>query len=225
VTYQLGQPPRRHYRLYGILLLAAICFLGGLVWQGRQLLQSHTTLTQSHAYVGTVTANTPKLHTVTKQNFSIGLPQGWNSVTPSHGPYTMYSWRGSGEDVARQLDLYIDIIPANLAVNRLLQITPAGDHFSITGSVSDNCTQFTTQTASSAATGVEAAQLDGVNFLCDVGNSERDVVGTGSVAGVNTAVVSGPATGEHKVFFAYTDNSNTPDYVLLEDIIESFRAL
>jgi hypothetical protein len=165
------------------------------------------------------------MHTVTEQAFSIGLPQGWKSPAPPAVPYTVYSWQGSGKDATRRLDLYMDTIPANFAVNRLLPVTQDGDSLSIAGDVSDNCIRFTARTAASAATGAEPAKWNGVNFLCDVGNYERDVVGTGSSIGVNTAVVSGAATGVHKVFFVYTDNSASPDYTIFESIIKSFQAL
>lgn len=223
--YRLGRVSKHHYWILASLVL----LVAGASWAGvievHRALQPHTVLTRSKPYIGTVADPSSQLRYETKRSFRVGIPMSWEVAPPPNVPYTVYSWRGTGADAPRRLDLYIDTIPASLAVNRLLPVTPDGDRLSIAGEVSDNCVRFTARTSASAATGAEPAKWSGVSFLCDVSNYERDVVGTGSPAGVNSATVTGSATGEHKVFFVYTDNSASPDYTIFEDVIKSFQAL
>lgn len=223
--YRLGRTPKHHYWTLAaaVLILIGVAIAGAIAT--RHALQSHTTITQSKPYIGTVSNPSSHLRYQTKPSFRIGIPEGWEAAQPPNVPYTVYSWRGTGVDAPRRLDVYIDKIPSALAVNRLLPVAANGDRLVLVDTVSDNCVRFTARTAASAATGAELAKWSGVNFLCDVSNYERDVVGTGSPAGINTVPVRGAATGAHQVFFVYTDNSASPDYTIFEDIIKSFQTL
>lgn len=221
--YQKGHKLKRRYWPYGAALVLAALVVAAVLGS-RQFFQADTKLTQSPPHFGTVQATNMPLQHVTKPGFTLDLPAGWQSTAAPNVAYTVYSWQGTRVDNARRLDVYWDKIPASLAVNRLLPLSNSGAGASIAGPVSDNCTAFTDK-AASPATGTVPAKWNGVNFICDTGNYERDVVGTGSSEGVNTVTVVGPTTGRHHVMFVYTDNSATPDYTLLENIIRSFRAL
>lgn len=162
---------------------------------------------------------------ITERYFTLRLPSGWQSVAAPPVPYTVYSWQGTGGDSARRLDMYIDNTPADLAVNRLLAVQADSDHMDIADAVSDNCTDFTDRATGSSATGTAPAKWAGVNFICDMGNYERDVVATGSPDAVNAVTLTGSTTGSHKVLLVYTDNSADPDYTIFDAMVRSFRVL
>lgn len=223
--YQLGHHKRHHYWVYGIAMVLVVGLVGGGVTLGRQMLQPNTQLSQSKPYIGYVPVSSTPTQAIQKSVFSMNLPTTWKSTAPPPIAYTVYSWKGSGDDDARRLDVYVDKLPSAMAVNHLLPLEGDGDLVTITGLVSDNCANFTDKSTESAATGTAPAKWSGVSFLCDLGNYERDVVGTGSAEGINTVTVTGPKTGPHRFFFVYTDNSANPDYTLFQTILKSFRVL
>ena len=223
--YRLGHQIRHRYRWYIAILLLVIVLavVGAVIF--RRGLKTDTSLSQSKVitqYYSAVGTNT--VH-VTEPTFSVVLPAGWKSVSDPNSPYQVYSWQGTGDDANRRIDIYIDNLPASLAVNRLLPVQINNDRLEAIGPVSDNCTDFTTPTAQSPTTGTLAAKWDGVDFICDVANYERDVVATGAAGGVNTIVMTGPITGSHHVLLTYTDNSSGADYSIFISIVKSFQIL
>jgi hypothetical protein len=147
-------------------------------------------------------------------------------MTVSDSPAPAGSWKGdSGEDAARRLDVYVGAVPAALAINRLLPVAANDGRLDITGTVSDNCVNFTDKTARAIATGIASAKWDGVNFICDMGNYERDVVAIGSEQGINTVTLIGASAGRQQVLLVYTDNNANPDYNIFNTIVRSFRLL
>jgi hypothetical protein len=223
--YRLGHQIKHHYRWYiATLLLIIVLTVVGIAILRRDLktdtsLSQSKVITQYYSAVGTDTMH------VTESTFSVYLPAGWKVASNIGSPNKVYSWQGTGDDADRRIDIYIDNLPINLAVNRLLPVQASNDQLETIGSVSDNCTDFTTPTAQSAITGTLAAKWDGVDFICDVGNYERDVVATGSTEGINTVTLTGPSTGTHGVLLVYTDNSADPDYSIFTTIVESFQLL
>jgi hypothetical protein len=171
-------------------------------------------------------AEKPTQH-ITKGDVALELLTGWNETDPPHTPQTIYSWRGGTgtNDESRRLDVYFDIMPTTLAVNRLLPVQANGDHLDVTGVTSDNCVNFTDKTAESVQTGRAPSKWGGVNFWCDVANYERDVVAVGSTEGVNTITLTGASKGSHKILLVYTDNSASPDYSIFVAIVRSTRLL
>jgi hypothetical protein len=104
--------------------------------------------------------------------------------------------------------------------NRVLIIHGESDHLGTDGSVSDNCSTFTGGTSKSST----PAKWEGVAFLCDQANQQRDVVGTSSTDGVNVVLLKSPGNGAmHKYFFTYTDYSINSDYTVFYNALNSFR--
>lgn len=223
--YRLGHQIRhRHGPLIISGLIVIGCIAAAVVLLPR-ILKSNTTLVQSSPVTRHITLDTA-VQRVAEPTFRLSLPSGWHAVTPSQAPSRAYSWVGMTADGAgRRLDVYIDQIPATLAVNRLLPVRPSGAQFNTAGMVSDNCVNFTDRATESVATGTALAKWNGVNFLCDMGNYERDVVAIGSTEGINTVTLTGNVTGRHQVLLVYTDNSIEPDYAVFTAIVQSFTLL
>jgi hypothetical protein len=221
--YRIDQPTRRRRPLRRLLVVGLCCVAVVSVIGIRQMLESDTVIRDANPTTTHVSVATPPRQTVTKSAFQLDLPKDWkesSSTTP-----LKYSWQGTlKEDDARQLDVYVDTLPANLAVNRLLPVQSTEDRMLASGSVSDNCINFTDKTTANPQTGAAPAKWAGVNFLCDTANSLRNVVGTGSTDGVNTVSVKSPNGSVHHYFLVYTDHSAQADYDTFTDAVNSFRA-
>ncbi len=221
--YRIGHQIKHHYRIYIIISLVAIGVLIATILVLRHDLKSQTVLRQSSAVTQYYSANSTATQQINEHGFSFALPDGWKPAININDPYEIYSWQGTSGDAARRIDVYINKVPTNLAVNALLPVQVNGNQLEATGSVSENCTDFTTPTPQSAVTGTVTAKWDGVNFICDTANYERDVVAIGSAQGAIT--LDGPNTGQHAILLVYTDNSGSADYTIFESIVESFHLL
>lgn len=222
--YRLGHRRMHHYLIGGTLLVVVGLLIVVGVAASRSMFQAHTVLHQAAPVVQTVLGDSTAQQHVSKSFFELDLPSDWHAVDAPKVRYAVYSWAGTkGDNVARRLDIYVDNIPFDLAVNRLQPVQADGNHFDITDTTSDNCTSFTQRAPDSAQTGNAPSKWSGVDFLCDVGNYERDVVATGSTEGVNMATLTGATSGSHRVLLVYSDNTSSPDYTIFATIIKSFR--
>jgi len=223
--YRLGHQIKHHhwpYILGGLIIIG--CIVAGIVTAPR-FFKANTTLTQSSSVTHHISAADTTTQHIAKATFAFDIPSGWRSVAPPAVQPVAQSWAGTAPDGSgRRLDVYIDHIPGTLAVNRLLPVQPTGSRLNTAGMVSDNCTNFTDKATESAATGTAAAKWDGINFICDMANYERDVVAIGSTAGINDVALVG-STGTHPVLLVYTDNSISPDYSVFTAIVQSFTVL
>lgn len=225
--YQLGYRPRHHYIRFAIVtLLLAGLIVGGIV-AFRQIFRPDTILVQSNPIVRNVPVSNVETKHITKGDVSFDIPATWREQKPDQSTTTtlpLGTWQGTvKDDTARWLNVYIDTIPSDLAINHLLPVEADGDHLNVTDTTSDNCVNFTDKATTSSRTGTAPAKWSGVNFICDVGNYERDVVAIGSTEGVNKITVVGKVAGKHQVLLVYTDNSPNPDYTLFATIAKSFR--
>jgi len=224
--YHLGRRQAHHYILYASIGLAICGVLLAGSWTLHALLQPHTILKQSKSITHTVTAGGAPSRQISKSVFTLRLPSDWHATKSPSFTYTAFSWSGSGlVGSARHLDVYVDHLPPNFAVNRLLPVRAAGSGLDVTGTVSDNCVNFTDKTAQSTASGHAMSKWGGVNFLCDMGNYERDVVAIGSSEGLNQVTLMGSTTGRHMVLLVYADNNINPDYTTFVTIVKSFHLL
>lgn len=224
--YRLGHRSTKHYILYAALLLA----VGTVIAAGflaHAIFQADTVITQAPVVTHHIAAEDEQVQHITKSTFALDLPDSWVAATPPAVPDTVYSWQGKAgsKDASRRLDVYIDRLPSNMAVNRLLPVQADQDHLDIIGTVSDNCVSFTTKTSTSVQTGYAASKWGGVNFLCDTGNYERNVVATGSSEGINVVTPSSEASGAHRVMLVYTDSSASLDYSVFLAIVKSFHLI
>ena len=224
--YQLGHRPRHHYIRFAVIACIIIGLVGGGILAVRQILQPNTVLNQSKAVIKNVPVSSVPTKHVAKGDVSFDVPATWQEHITKEGiaPLPIGTWQGTvKDDRARWVDVYLDNIPASLAVNHLLPVEADGDHINVTGTTSDNCANFTDKSAESANTGTAQAKWSGVNFICDIGNYERDVVAIGSSEGINMVTVTGGTTGKHRVLLVYTDNSPNPDYTIFASIVKSFK--
>ena len=143
--------------------------------------------------------------------------------------YTIYQFKSTGPGYAgnRSLDIFEDSSLPNFAVNRMLPVTPNEEGGLTTDAslVSDNCSAYTTGPTTGRKTIAEPAKWQGIDFLCDMGNTLRNVVGTGSKDGLNTVIVQTPTSRPHHYFFVYTEGNDKPDYSFFVNAINSFKVI
>lgn len=230
--YSLGEPTKkrrsRKRKLIDLtifLSIIAVVAFGGF-YAFKHFLKANTTISQSQPLSYFYDAEPGGTQHIKNSLFTVDLPATWKHSSDLNLPPTAYVWRGTKkDDLTRSLNIYVNNVPASLAVNRILAVQTSAGRLNVTGETSDNCANFTPKSALSRKTGVAPAKQDGVSFICDMGNYERDVVAIGSKEGVNTITVTGPKTGKHRILLVYTDNSYTPDYGIFTNIVQSFRVL
>lgn len=133
-----------------------------------------------------------------------------------------YSYTDSAN--ARIIKIYIDNPPTNLGVNRAIVVSSDADKLTY-GSVSDNCITYTEASRANTQNGFANAKWQEVDFLCDMANHARAVVGTISKDGLNQVHVQTQSGVLRKVFITYTDNGINPDYSVFYDILQSLQFL
>lgn len=223
--YRLGETRRSHRKKY-IWLLAIISVLGGAGYLAVSFLQPNTEI-QNTATMTTRTVSYDAVAPITLDEplFTMKLPNDWKRVANTNTyPQPSYTWQGmSKANSARTLQLFIDKMPTltGFAVNRELYVQANGDNLTVLSDVSDNCIKFT-GSANIQGHGNVPAKWQGIDFLCDTGNYERNVVGTASPDGLNSVSITGQTKGIHKFFFVYTDNSAAPDYSIFTAALRSF---
>ena len=220
--YRLGEIEHSHRKFYsvlgGFIVLIAVALL--LAWH---FIKPTPQISAPPAVATThVSYDTTKLKTFDEPLFRIALPDDWKPIVRNTDiPQPVFSWQGTVKDnKSRWLSVYIDEDVSTLAVNRELSVQATDTSINVLGDASDNCTTFTGSAVQSH--GNTPAKWQGIDFLCDSGNYERDVVGIASSDGLNTLKMTG-SSGTHKFFFTYTDNSVSPDYSIFINALKSLH--
>jgi hypothetical protein len=158
---------------------------------------------------------------VVKKELTFELTDGWKEVALQQTAYSpRYVYKDS--KLARMIEIYIDNPPQRFGINKAM-VVGESDGTLTHESVSENCVTFTDASKKDAQYGFAPAKWREVDFLCDMANTPRAVVGTISKDGINTLLVHAPSGVTYKVFIAYTDNEINPDYSVLYDIISSIK--
>jgi hypothetical protein len=157
--------------------------------------------------------------------FTITLPSDWVLKGHNETPHNLYSYQATEKNEDnRWLEIYVDRVPTDAAFNKLLPVIIENNKIVVTGSVSENCIEFTGPQGNPRGAGVDSlpAKWQGVDFLCDLSNYTRNVVGVGTVAAKHNIVLNGPTAGQHTFYFKYIDHNISPDYQILEKALQSF---
>lgn len=206
--------------------LVILLVLAGLTVYGLRQLKSDTHITKAKTITKHLGTN-DNTQTFREGYYTIALPKGWQFMSKQVDLYTIYHFRSAlpGEDGNRMLDVYEDSNLPNFAENRMLPVTatPEGGLTTDASLVSDNCTQYTIGSLAGRPTVGAPAKWQGITFLCDVGNTLRNVVGTGSTDGLNTVIVKTVTSPPHHYFFTYTDNNSKPDFSIFTKALISFK--
>ncbi len=219
--YRLGKGSgkRRRYMTLFILIVAVIV---ALIFIAKQQFKGDTVVSKAPAVTSKVIVETPKTKVIDEPLFSFRLPTDWKFVSHQTKPFEVYTWQSTAPKIAgRAMSIYVDVLPTTMGVNHALPVHANGSHLAGIGSVSDNCADFTKPNPKAISVATPAT-WDSVGFLCDLGNNQRDVVGTASPDGINRVTLTGPNSGAHSLFFTYTDNDIQADYSIFVQALQSF---
>lgn len=228
--YRLGRRSKKRTKKYIwliILLLLIVLCAAGAYFVYKLLSEESETITNTTAI--TREYEPPQGEDVKEFNqgpFVIKLPSDWVFKGHIDRPYNVYSYQATKKGADnRILEIHVDQVPQDAPFNRLLPVIVEDNKIAVTGSVSENCTEFTGPRGNPTAAGVDkmSAKWLGVDFLCDMSNYTRNVVGVGTAASGHNIVLSGPEKGRHTFYFKYIDHNINPDYQILEKALESFR--
>ncbi|MDB5175731.1 MAG: hypothetical protein JWM81_589 [Candidatus Saccharibacteria bacterium] len=202
----------------GIAVIAVVA----VFWVILQLQSPDTTIKQASAVTNTASADSQATKVVSEDDFSFNLPSGWKTVSHEKATYDLYHY-SSGDSGSNQqfLDIYQDTIPQNFSVNRVIGIEASVSRINIVGTISDNCADFTKAATTPSSFGT-LAKWRGIDFLCDLANYERNVVGTSSQGNINSVTLTDSKGAARKYFFTYTDHNINPDYKTFFDALTSF---
>lgn len=214
---------RRHPKRW--LIAGGIVLLAGAMY-GAYALRPDTVITNAAPTTRQI-KNDTHLQTFRRGTFSIDLPVGWQFMSKQQDTLTVYHFRSAlpGDAGNRMLDVYEDSSLPNFAINRMVPVssTEEGRLVVETGEVSDNCSAYTTGATTNRVTVGQMAKWQGVDFLCDMANPLRNVVGTGSKDGINMVRVTDQGGQRHSYFLTYTDNNSKPDYSIFIAAINSLK--
>ncbi len=213
---------RRRVTFWSIVTLCSIALIVFGITQALKLLKPTASVKQTAAVVKQVTYDV-KTKLYTEPDFTISLPQTWTLLPRPVGPYTSFTWQSPDRQTDGQLiEIYEDVIPVNFAVNRVMIVEGGTDQLTLKGNASDNCANFT-GSGTPVKTGGVHGKWQGIDFICDTNNQQRDVIGTSSTDGVNTVVLKSSTGVPHKFFFTYTDFATNPDYTVFYNALQSLR--
>ena len=230
--YRLGKRKRHSKKpiIFGSILLLML----GLGAAGYSFVKNtsrtSTQIKNGAATVHYVSASSSQKSHFDEDSFSLNLPPAWklvNHLAPQASRYNVYTFQGTNAaESSRLVAVYVDLLPTDLAVNHEISVQAQGSGMSH-GTVSDNCANFASDAARSTSQAVtsqvSASRWDGVDFLCDLGNYNRNVTGTGAIGTINKVILTGPRGGTHSFFITYTDANINPDYTVLYNLLDSFQ--
>lgn len=222
--YHVGKQIHKHRRSQKIsVIILLILFFGLLVFWLMQLKIAPSAIIRNDPPVSkNYTASDMAKVNVDKPEFKMELPAGWVERTviasPTGPRYTFSAKIGE----AQILDIYIDNPPTNLGINKAIVVSAQGSGLTHEY-VSENCITFTDPKYKNPHTGFAPARWQEIDFICDMANTNRQVVGTISRDGMNQVHTVGASGATHTVLMTYTDNNITPSYSTLYDIIASMQ--
>jgi hypothetical protein len=230
--YRYGHRSERHRPRKVLLVLAGslliLSLIGGLVFSDLRRNGSQSVEGESKTVTQVIGDSVQRI-AIDEPLYSFELPGDWKEIGRQSTPNEhSVSWQASkkGED-NRYLTLYVDVIPPDIAVNRLLPVSAQGATLSY-GDISEKCETFTGNGTVDASRGTQLkpapAKWQGVSFICNLPRMVDNQIGTGSSEGINQVTVTGPGKGAHRYFFLYTDRNIQPNYNILYEAVRSFHA-
>jgi hypothetical protein len=165
----------------------------------------------------------------TVDEFTLDLPAGWELLGKKN-PFSnqvYYEFQSKVQDYEnRWLRVYVDVIPEDYTLNKLLPITVIENKLEA-GTVSEDCKTFNgAPKISSGQTSSQTwkATWEDITFICNM-VGQQNHIGTANAKDGYAVPVTGPTKGTHKYFFVYIDHNVRPDTSILIDAVDSFEAL
>lgn len=166
---------------------------------------------------------------VDEPTFSLQLPSDWQETQRLETSQIKYvTWQATKQkEDNRWLTIYIDKLPKQQNLNRVVAVQPSGDRLSV-GSVSSQCQSFTLGGTLDAgeAPGLrpKLTKWENVEFYCNLPRPHENEIGISSPDQIQAVTVNGENQGQHTYFFMYTDHNIHPNYQIFLNALASFHA-
>lgn len=231
--YRYGHKPGRRRRTR-VLIVFTIAFLvfgaaAALVYADLRKNQDSGSVEGTGRTVAQTLDESSHTVTLDHQYFTMEFPSDWKEIskTTSQNENSV-TWQATKHrEDNRYIKIYIDIIPKNYPLNRMVPLTSRGNGFSV-GELSANCSTFTKGGLQAAGQAQflqpEQAKWQGVDFICDLPQVTDNEAGTSSAEGINTVSATGSAKGKHNYFFVYVDHNIQRNDSIFYNALRSFKA-
>lgn len=231
--YRIGRKDKKHTKrkvwlvIVAFLILCA-CAIGYIAYsvlgEEDEVISTTKSITREYA-----PPQGEDIKEFTQDTFKVTLPADWvfkGTHNIVNHIYSFQATKKNGDN--RTLEIYVDNVPTDRAFNRILPVVIEENRIKATGSVSDNCTEFTGLNnidPNKTTEAIIASKWQGVEFKCDVANKVLNVVGVGTTTTGTNIAISNPSGVKRTFYFLYIDHNINPDYKILEDALESLVAL
>lgn len=216
---------KKHTFLLSLIIIVIIFFVIAFIVWFVLFRNSGVSVTSFERVDNGAKINSPATQDFTTSEFTITLPEGWELIGKDkpyyNEEYYLFKSKVANKE-GRYLKVYMNLIPENIAVNRILPIVAQNNRISV-GDMSGDCKNF------KDASGVSSdqkwlTQWQDVPFYCALAGPTNQV-GTGTKQIGYPTVVNGDKSGTNNYFFVYTDQTAKPDYRILKNAVASFVAL
>jgi hypothetical protein len=221
--FNLGHKGRYTRVVVLLLLLAAVIVGGFFMFQRFFDLRPSAGFADNEEYTP---YQVPDPLLVDEEYFTLELPGDWKELERSDTPQERsIAWQSQREDrTERFLKIYIDTIPEDKAINRLLPVRAEGNSLQH-GELSYNCLTLTDEDEINRETVVPVmTSWQDISFWCNLPDLLGNEIGIGSADGLNKVRVTGRSQGEHEYFIVYNDSTVNPSSNILVNVVRSFRA-
>lgn len=229
--YTANKRQKKHRTLFKFILFVTPFILigAGIIWFVffRVDDSTSTNFSKGGSQVAVVK---PSVQDFTTEIFKISLPTGWVELgkkNPSSNE-VYYEYQSKVKDYEnRYMRIYVDVMPKQYALNRLMPISVVENRIS-PGTISDDCKTFTGAPLSGTGSVQQAstwtARWQGVDFVCDLARPQN-YSGTSSEEEGMAVTLVGKNGVKHKYFFVYIDHNVRPEYQIFTDALKSFETV
>lgn len=217
----------RYLQIIGItlflLLVIGLFFIYDILRNQSNEIEGSTSVVTQSTQIGA-------FQKVDEPTYTIELPDDWKETDRFDRKYQKgVTWQSTREKEAdRWLTIYVDKLPTNRPLNRIVPLAATGGGYFNIGNLSDECASFTQGGSYDAAKAIKSkptlGQWEEVDFLCNLPRPFENEVGTASKQAVNSVSVKGPKQGKHDYFFLYTDHNNQANYQIFLEALKTFQA-
>lgn len=216
---------KKHTFLVSLIIIVVIfSVIAFIIWYFL-FRNSGESITSFERVDNNVKINSPATQDFTTNEFTITLPEQWELLGKDKPYYNEEYYLFQSKVVNKEgrfLKVYINLIPENLAVNRMLPIVAQNNRI-VAGDMSGDCKNF--KDAPEVSSGQKwLTEWKDVPFYCALAGVTNQV-GTGTSQIGYPTTVNGDKSGSNKYFFMYTDQTAKPDYSILKNAVNSFVAL
>lgn len=161
------------------------------------------------------------LQTFETDYFSFEADKSWSFIE-KESTDSLFVYRSSAKDIVRRdLRVYVNSLPNNPLLTRVLPLDEAGDRFEA-GQVSEHCKDYLKDRIKPGNNNPIQATIESVDIRCQV-DGTSNTVGTGKKGGSYQVTLS---TGgrPNKYYLLYNDLEYEPKFNNFVNIVQSFRA-